>query len=46
MESPPDTPVLGSGREREEQEARNANELMTYVSEYCKEIRTPRYQNP
>ena len=36
MASPPDASPLGPGREREEQEARNANELMAYVSEYIK----------
>ncbi len=34
--SPPDVSPLGPGREREEQEARNANELMEYVAEYVK----------
>ena len=32
--APSDASPLGSGREREEQEARNANELMEYVAEY------------
>ena len=36
MASPPDASPLGPGREREEQEARNANELMEYVAEYIK----------
>ena len=36
MDSPPDASTLGPGREREEQEARNATELMMYVSEYIK----------
>ena len=36
MASPPDALPLGPGREREEQEARNANELMEYVAEYIK----------
>ena len=36
MVSPPDASPLGPGREREEQEARNANELMEYVAEYIK----------
>ena len=36
MASPPDASPLGAGREREEQEARNANELMEYVAEYIK----------
>ncbi|MYC38681.1 MAG: Fic family protein [Chloroflexi bacterium] len=36
MTSPPDSSPLGPGREREEQEARNANELMGYVAEYIR----------
>ena len=36
MDSPPDTLALGPGREREEQETRNANELMEYVAEYVR----------
>ena len=36
MDSPPDTPVLEPGREREEQETRNANILMRYVAEYIR----------
>ena len=36
MDSPPDASPLGPGREREEQEARNANELMVYVAEYIR----------
>ena len=36
MDSPPDSSALGPGREREEQETRNANELMEYVAEYIK----------
>ena len=36
MRSPPDSSPLGPGREREEQEARNANELMGYVAEYIR----------
>ncbi len=36
IDSPPDASPLGSGREREEQEARNANELMEYVAEYIR----------
>ena len=34
MDSPPGSPALGPGREREEQEAKNAETLMRYVSEY------------
>ena len=34
MSAPSGSPVLGSGREREEQEARNAEALMRYVSGY------------
>ena len=34
MDSPPGSPALGPGREREEQEAKNAETLMGYVSEY------------
>ncbi len=36
MASPLDSSPLGPGRGREEQEARNANELMEYVAEYIK----------
>ena len=36
MDSPPDSSALGPGREREEQETRNANELMGYVAEYIR----------
>ena len=36
MDSPPDSSPLGPSREREEQEARNANELMEYVAEYIR----------
>ncbi len=36
MDSPPDSPALGPGREREEQETRNANKLMGYVAEYIR----------
>ena len=36
MDSPPDSSALGPGREREEQETRNANELMEYVAEYIR----------
>ncbi len=36
IDSPPDAAPLGPGREREEQEARNANELMEYVAEYIR----------
>ena len=36
MDSPPDSLALGPGREREEQETRNANELMEYVAEYVR----------
>ncbi len=36
MDSPPDSSALGPGREREEQETRNANELMEYVAEYVR----------
>ena len=36
VDSPPDVSPLGPGREREEQEARNANELMEYVAEYIR----------
>ena len=34
VDSPPDASPLGPGREREEQEARNAADLMEYVAEY------------
>lgn len=34
MDAPPDTPALEVGREREEREARNAETLMRYVSNY------------
>ncbi len=34
MESPPEVPVLEHGREREEQETRNAESVMRYVGEY------------
>lgn len=33
LEAPPDRPVLSGGREREEQEVRNADRLMAYVAE-------------
>ncbi len=36
MDSPPDASPLGPSREREEQEARNANELMEFVAEYIR----------
>lgn len=36
MDSPPDSSALGPGREREEQETRNANELMERVAEYVR----------
>lgn len=36
VDSPPDSSALGPGREREEQETRNANELMEFVAEYVR----------
>ena len=36
VDSPPDASPLGPGREREEQEARNANDLMEYVAHYIR----------
>ena len=36
VDSPPDASPLGPGREREEQEARNANDLMEYVADYIR----------
>ena len=36
MDSPPDAATLGPGREREEQEAKNATELMGYVADYIR----------
>ena len=36
VDSPTDATPLGPGREREEQETRNANELMEYVAEYIR----------
>lgn len=36
MDSPPDSPALAPGKEREEQETRNANELMEYVAGYVR----------
>ena len=46
MDSPPDHPALGAGREREEQEARNANELMVYVGEYLRRYPAARISEP
>ena len=37
LDSPPDVSALGPGREREEQEAKNAEALMLYVGEYVRE---------
>ena len=36
IDSTPDSSALGPGREREEQETRNANELMEYVADYVR----------
>lgn len=36
LDSPPDISTLGPGREREEQETRNAEALMLYVGEYVR----------
>ena len=36
LDSPPGVPTLGPGREREEQETRNAEALMLYVGEYVR----------
>ena len=36
LDSPPDVPALGPGREREEQETKNAEALMLYVGEYVR----------
>ncbi len=36
LDSPPDVPVLGPGRERDEQETKNAEALMLYVGEYVR----------
>ena len=36
IDSPPDSSALGPGREREEQETRNANELMEFVADYVR----------
>ena len=46
MDSPPDASPLGPGREREEQEARNANELMEYVAEYIRRNPTAQISEP
>ena len=36
LDSPPDVPALGPGREREERETKNAEALMLYVGEYVR----------
>ena len=46
MDSPPDGSALGPGREREEQETRNANELMEYVGEYVRRNPTAQISEP
>ena len=46
IDSPPDASPLGSGREREEQEARNANVLMEYVAEYIRRNPNPQVSEP